>query len=203
MLRDQIGLALNASQLHCRWEPGYASIGQSPERTLSGNCLIVTFQSIAHNGQGGTLSQTPVRVRTLMRTLSKQRSAPRHCPRSPKQGLYVQFLLKNSADSGAQAAPVFAFGTAAIRLVSAVTLSSSGPGSFVMQITHFQVHDPFHRAIRQLGCSVLSLEGRDGGMLPAFSADRCKVDSIDCNSSSARWGRGCDMPDARWHQGHH
>lgn len=31
--------------------------------TLSGNYLLVTFRPIPHNGQGGALTQTPVRVR--------------------------------------------------------------------------------------------------------------------------------------------
>jgi hypothetical protein len=52
------------------------------------------------------------------------------------------------------------------------------------------------RQYRQVGCSVLSSEGRDVGMLPAFAAERCKVDSVACNSSGARRGSGVDMPDA-------
>src|SRR6266851_9577269 len=45
--------------------------------------------------------------------------------------------------------------------------------------------------------------GRDVGMLPAFAAERCEVDSVACNSSGARRESGVDMPDALGHQRHH
>src|SRR6266851_2991651 len=62
---------------------------------------------------------------------------------------------------------------------------------------------PFTVQFGNWAARFLSAEGRNVGMLPAFAAERCKVDSAVCGSSGACRGRGCDIPDALGHQGHH
>ena len=74
---------------------------------------------------------------------------------------------------------------------------------YVIQITLLDLHHPFTVQFGNWAARFLSAEGRNVGMLPAFAAERCKVDSSVCGSSGACRGCGCDIPDALGHQGHH